>query len=120
MGRAPVLQAGGRGSIPLFSTLFGGVAERSMQLVANEPPCWYAAGGSSPSASARPGDFSSPVHGGRGVAATRWTVTPQSMGSTPSDRPNALVAQRRVHRLPKPAVAGSIPVEGAEERHRPL
>ena len=53
-----------------------------------------------------------PMHGGRGVVATRWTVTPESMGSTPSDRPNALVAQWRAHRLPKPGVAGSSPAEG--------
>ena len=58
---------------------------------------------------------SPPVHGGRGVVATRWTVTPESMGSTPSDRPNALVAQWRAHRLPKPGVAGSSPAEGAEQ-----
>lgn len=52
IGRAPVLQAGSRGSIPLFSTGFGDVAERSMQLGANEPPCVDAAGGSNPSVSA--------------------------------------------------------------------
>ena len=52
------------------------------------------------------------LHGGRGVTATRWSVTPQSTGSTPSDRPNALVAQRIAHRFPGPAVAGSSPAKG--------
>src|SRR6478736_6628478 len=53
------------------------------------------------------------VHGGRGVAATQRTVTPQSTGSTPSDRPNALVAQWMAHRFPGPEVAGSSPAKGA-------
>ena len=54
----------------------------------------------------------SPSYGGRGVTATRWTVTPQSMGSTPSDRPNAFVAQRIALRFPGPGVAGSSPAKG--------
>ena len=53
------------------------------------------------------------THGGRGVTATRWSVTPQSTGSTPSDRPNALVAQWIAHRFPGPEVAGSSPAKGA-------
>ena len=59
------------------------------------------------------------VHGGRGVAATQRTVTPQSTGSTPSDRPNALVAQWTAHRFPEPGVAGSSPAKGACHHESP-
>ena len=55
------------------------------------------------------------LHGGRGVAATQRSVTPQSMCSTPSGRPKAPVAQWIAHRFPEPAVAGSSPARGTRE-----
>ena len=112
VGRAPALQAGGQGFDSPISPLAQHIGRRGrtvLQLVASESAASHAVGGSNPSASAT---GNSPSHGGRGVAATRWSVTSQSMGSTPSDRPNALVAQRIAHRFPGPGVAGSNPAEG--------
>ena len=113
-GRAPACRAEGRG----FESLY----ERSMGKLApvGIAPVVQAGCRGFESLRLRWGDFGPPVHGDRGVVATRWNVTPQSMGSTPSDRPNALVAQWRAHRLPEPAVAGSSPAEGAQQWHIPL
>jgi hypothetical protein len=111
VGRAPVLQAGGQGfDSPILHSLnmSGGVAERyCSSLLASRR---FTRGWGFESLRLRNGNSLS--HGGRGVTATRWSVTPQSMGSTPSDRPNALVAQRIAHRFPGPGVAGSNPADG--------
>jgi hypothetical protein len=85
-----------------------------MQLGANEPPRHTRLGVRVPPPPQRH------PHGGRGVTATQWSVTPQLMGSTPSDRPKALVAQWIAHRFPEPEVAGSNPAKGARQRHTPV
>jgi hypothetical protein len=125
VGRAPALQAGGQGFDPpiLHShSISGGVAERYCSSVLTSRRATRGWGFESlrlrngqPTVSQR-GAKDSPSDGGRSVAATRWTVTPQSMGSTPSGRPNALVAQRITHRFPEPGIAGSNPAGGTRAR----
>jgi hypothetical protein len=97
--------AEGGGSIPPRTTTRRR-GRTVMQLGANEPPRHTRLGVRVPPPPRRH------PHGGRGVTATQWSVTPQLMGSTPSDRPKALVAQWIAHRFPEPAVAGSSPAKG--------
>ena len=112
----------GLGFIPLpTSDVVGRRGRTVLQLVASEPPRDTRLGVRFPPPPPRlptctrccAAYKAALLHGGRSVTATRWSVTPQSTGSTPSDRPNALVAQRMVHRFPGPGVAGSSPARGA-------